>query len=186
MFVYAEHALGAGQAHGLTPFRLSSLMGASQAAVVLTWVCVISYFQPMFRAWPKMGPSAKLRQMDYEDGLIPFDPSLGIRQLHNVILHYVPLVVVCCGHAMAFFAMLGERGAVSASMLKGVQVLVVFGLSSLLFCDPSAGPGGSECATPAKTFAVLLVSASLTAFYRVDPPRLKRPLPVSPEVLAKV
>ena len=90
---------------------------------------------------------------------------------------------------MAFFAMLGDRGAVSASMLKGVQVLVVFGASSLLFCDPAGGPSGSDsCATPAKTAAVLLVSFSLTAFYSVDPPRLKAstPLPVSPEVLAKV
>ena len=41
MFVYAEHALKACAKDGLTPFRLSSLMGAAEAAALAAYVALV-------------------------------------------------------------------------------------------------------------------------------------------------
>ena len=151
MFVYAEHALKACAKDGLTPFRLSSLMGAAEAAALAAYVALV-----VARSGAPVDPRAALA--------------------------YAPLVLVDCAHALSFFATLGDRGAVSASMLKGVQVLVVFSASAVLSCDPPARVAG--CASPAKAGAVAAVVAALALFHGRDPPKLHRadspPAPPSP------
>ena len=151
MFVYAEHALKACAKDGLTPFRLSSLMGAAEAAALAAYVALV-----VARSGAPVDPRAALA--------------------------YAPLVLVDCAHALSFFATLGDRGAVSASMLKGAQVLVVFSASAVLSCDPPARVAG--CASPAKAGAVAAVVAALALFHGRDPPKLHRadspPAPPSP------
>lgn len=87
-----------------------------------------------------------------------------------VVGAYAPLVLVDGLHALSFFATLGERGAVSAAMLKGVQVCFVFVALSVLSCDEASGAG---CATPAKAAGVAVVVTGLALFYAKEPPRLR-------------
>jgi hypothetical protein len=87
-----------------------------------------------------------------------------------VAVAYAPLILIDGLHALSFFATLGERGAVSAAMLKGVQVVFVFVASSVLSCDEASGAG---CATPAKAAGVTIVVAGLALFYAKEPPRLR-------------
>ena len=114
MFVYAEHALAdkSAKAAGLTPFRLSSCMGAAETIVLAVFVSL---------------------QVTYD-----------AERLNTVAVAYAPLILIDGLHALSFFATLGERGAVSAAMLKGVQVVFVFIASSVLSCDTESGAG---CAT---------------------------------------
>ena len=91
-------------------------------------------------------------------------------RMTNVAVAYAPLVMIDGLHALSFFATLGERGAVSAAMLKGVQVVFVFAASSMLSCDQESGAG---CATPAKAAGVAIVVAGLALFYAKEPPRLR-------------
>ena len=91
-------------------------------------------------------------------------------RMSNVAVAYAPLILIDSLHALSFFATLGERGAVSAAMLKGVQVVFVFVASSVLSCDQESGAG---CATPAKAAGVAIVVAGLALFYAKEPPRLR-------------
>jgi len=91
-------------------------------------------------------------------------------RMSNVAVAYAPLILIDGLHALSFFATLGERGAVSAAMLKGVQVVFVFVASSVLSCDQESGAG---CATPAKAAGVAIVVAGLALFYAKEPPRLR-------------
>ena len=75
---------------------------------------------------------------------------------------YGLLVCVDAAHAFAFFATLGEHGAVSAALLKGAQLILVYATGSVLFCDPVSRAG---CATPCKTAAVASVALALALFY---------------------
>ena len=88
----------------------------------------------------------------------------------SILQTYAPLILIDGLHALSFFATLGERGAVSAAMLKGVQVVFVFAASSVLSCDTESGAG---CATPAKAAGVAIVVAGLALFYAKEPPRLR-------------
>ena len=76
----------------------------------------------------------------------------------TVAVAYAPLILIDGLHALSFFATLGERGAVSAAMLKGVQVVFVFVASSVLSCDTESGAG---CATPAKAAPSLMATVAL-------------------------
>ena len=87
-------------------------------------------------------------------------------RMTTVAVAYAPLILIDGLHALSFFATLGERGAVSAAMLKGVQVVFVFVASS----DQESGAG---CATPAKAAGVAIVVAGLALFYAKEPPRLR-------------
>ena len=145
MFVYAEHALKRCARHALTPFRLSSLMGAVEALAIAAWIAAV---------------------------VVAGGDDFALGDYALVLRAYAPLVLVDALHALSFFATLGEKGAVSASMLKGVQVLVVFAASNVLSCDPARG--GAGCATPAKTAAVVVVVAALALFYARDPPKMAR------------
>ena len=91
-------------------------------------------------------------------------------RMSNVAVAYAPLILIDGLHALSFFATLGERGAVSAAMLKGVQVVFVFVASSVLSCDHESGAG---CATTAKAAGVAIVVAGLALFYAKEPPRLR-------------
>jgi len=91
-------------------------------------------------------------------------------RMTTVAVAYAPLILIDGLHALSFFATLGERGAVSAAMLKGVQVVFVFAASSVLSCDTESGAG---CATPAKAAGVAIVVAGLALFYAKEPPRLR-------------
>jgi len=145
MFVCADRAL---TAHGdLSPFALASIMGASEAALVIVFNAGMlarrSAFLPMQHGGATVG------------------------------IAYALLVAVDAAHALAFFATLGHRGATAASLLKGVQVVSVFGVTSLL-CDVATGQG---CATPQKGAGVLLVVFGLACFHRYD----KAPSPEAAE-----
>jgi hypothetical protein len=158
VYVYAEHALQGGARRGLTPFRLSSLMGFAEAIVLGVWVAAS----------------------------LAADPALRPASYGRVLRNYAPLAAVDAAHALAFFATIGEKGAVAAAMLKGVQVALVFAASAALGCDPATGAG---CATPAKTAAVTLVVAGLGLFHSRPPPQLKAasppPSPPSPPPKAR-
>ena len=83
-------------------------------------------------------------------------------RMTTVAVAYAPLILIDGLHALSFFATLGERGAVSAAMLKGVQVVFVFVERPLATTASGAG-----CATPAKAAGV----AASSPAWRSSTPR---------------
>ena len=140
MFVYAEHALA----------------DKSAKAAGLT----------PFRLSSCMGFAETMVLGTYVALQVTYDAE----RMTAVAVAYAPLILIDGLHALSFFATLGERGAVSAAMLKGVQVVFVFAASSVLSCDTESGAG---CATPAKAAGVAIVVAGLALFYAKEPPRLR-------------
>lgn len=123
----------------LTPFELSTAMGTSQSLVLIAWSSLCVAF---------------------------FD--LGVARPLYALKGYAALAVVDAAHALSFFATLGDRGALSASLLKGVQIVLVYVASQLLFqCYSDGRP--LEClaqrAATAKSAAVALVVLALVVFY---------------------
>merc|ERR1712097_61337 len=71
---------------------------------------------------------------------------------------YVGLVLVNAVHALAFFTMLSDIGAVGSALMKGVQAVSVFTLSATFFCNYES----SQCFSPLKatSMGVVLVGTS--------------------------
>lgn len=141
MFVLAERAINS--AH-ISPFQLSTAMGAVEASILTIW----SWFT-----------------------FFGLDKAL-IRRPAYALVGYAGLAVVDSLHALSFFATLGRRGAVSASLLKGVQIVLVYAVSQLLLRCYDLGIlrlgclGQGLCSL--KSAAVALVVAGLALFYHGD------------------
>ena len=73
---------------------------------------------------------------------------------------YLVLAATNALHAAAFFSILDSLGAVASGVLKGVQMLVVFIASDLLFCAADR----SECVTAKKSACVAVVFAGLVLY----------------------
>jgi len=63
-------------------------------------------------------------------------------------------------HAGAFFFLLAQIGAISASVLKAVQAVAVFVLAHVLFC----GKDPAQCITGLKSIALLVVLAGVYVY----------------------
>ena len=98
------------------------------------------------------------------------DASFTRRYLRNIRKHhstpqrvfsiYACLWAADLVHALAHYAILESAGAVAVALSRGVQMLLVVGLSALVFCD--ADP--AQCATPLKVVSVSNVAVGI-AFY---------------------
>ena len=64
-------------------------------------------------------------------------------------------------HTLAFFAVLKASGPVFSALLKAIQTVCVFGLSSILFCSSEAP---SQCATWGKSLSVLVLVVGLVVY----------------------
>ena len=76
------------------------------------------------------------------------------------LAYYGVLACINAVHAASFFALLESLGAITSGVLKGLQMLVVFAASDLLFCASD----GSECVTVAKSSCVAIVFAGLVLY----------------------
>jgi hypothetical protein len=75
---------------------------------------------------------------------------------------YLALVLLQSFHAAAFFTLLEGVGATSSGVLKGLQTVVVFLASGVLFCASDQ----RECVTSPKAACVTVVSLGLVAYGR--------------------
>lgn len=150
----------------LSAYQLSTAMGGVETLALAAWSCFVIY------------------------GLGAVRISQPLAILHG----YGMLSCVDALHALSFFATLGSRGAVSASLLKGVQIILVYSTSQLLFpCYEEPGArqkfaciGGR--AVSRKSTAVVLVMVALIIFY-TDIDRfgaIKRPVQKIAKVLGIV
>ena len=73
-------------------------------------------------------------------------------------------------HALAHYAILETAGAVAVALSRGVQMLLVVGLSALVFCD--ADP--AQCASPLKVVSVSNVAVGIAFYARGARARARR------------
>lgn len=127
----------------LSAYQLSTAMGGVESAALAAWSCFTMF------------------------GLGAVRVTQPLAILHG----YGTLSCVDALHALSFFATLGSRGAVSASLLKGVQIILVFSTSQLLFpCYDKVGPRQKiacigDRAISRKSSAVALMVVALIIFY---------------------
>eukprot|EP00616_Rhizochromulina_sp_CCMP1243_P009241 CAMPEP_0118981754 /NCGR_PEP_ID=MMETSP1173-20130426/31230_1 /TAXON_ID=1034831 /ORGANISM="Rhizochromulina marina cf, Strain CCMP1243" /LENGTH=412 /DNA_ID=CAMNT_0006932199 /DNA_START=13 /DNA_END=1247 /DNA_ORIENTATION=- len=94
------------------------------------------------------------------DAPMPFPPS-------NVLVLYPLLTFFQAVHAASFFYILGNFGSVTTGVLKGLQMVVVFLASDVLFCSADE----SDCVTASKFACVVLVVLGLLTYSWADPQR---------------
>lgn len=138
MFVLGERAIDAGH---ISPFELSSAMGFVEASLLALWSFLVATFAPEAFGQAQFGDDA--------------------------FKGYSVLATVDALHALSFFATLGRRGAVSASLLKGVQIVLVYAASKLVFgCrDHTLNCFCNQLMTM-QSAAVAAVVVALTIFYK--------------------
>jgi hypothetical protein len=78
----------------------------------------------------------------------------------SILFIYACLVLCNFAHAATFFTLIRAVGAVTSAVLKGLQVVCVFIFSAVVFCERQA----SQCATPTKALAMLLVVTGLVIY----------------------
>jgi len=114
------------------------------------WSCVLGLIESVFMLfWVTFVSFTFGFQENGADG----EASVGVVDVKAIIPGLIFLVIVDAFHAAAFFALLQEIGAVGSALLKGVQTVLVVGLSALLFCPYEV----SQCPTKDKIVSTLLV-----------------------------
>ena len=77
-----------------------------------------------------------------------------------IVSTYIVLTMVNYIHCICFFNILGHFGATTTGVLKGVQTVLVFGLSHIAFCKIQA----SQCFSNVKLLSLIIVLIGVT-FY---------------------
>mmetsp|Transcript_16419 Transcript_16419/g.19176 ORF Transcript_16419/g.19176 Transcript_16419/m.19176 type:complete len:389 (-) Transcript_16419:340-1506(-) len=109
----------------ISPFLLCAIMGQLETICLIFWNTVLI-------------------------GLYGFTSLYTVTS--SVLCCYMILVLSNAVHALAFFAMLGQLGAVSTGILKGILSVLVMGFSSLFFCQFEK----SQCLTPIKALSLIV------------------------------
>lgn len=98
---------------------------------------------------------------------IPNFQTLIVDQIivHNgsvraIFLSYIGLIIINFVHAFCFFHLLGQIGATTTGVLKGVQTVIVFIVSHLAFCSLQY----SQCFTFQKGISVVVVVAGVMGY----------------------
>eukprot|EP00594_Rhizosolenia_setigera_P020548 CAMPEP_0178979530 /NCGR_PEP_ID=MMETSP0789-20121207/25892_1 /TAXON_ID=3005 /ORGANISM="Rhizosolenia setigera, Strain CCMP 1694" /LENGTH=194 /DNA_ID=CAMNT_0020669643 /DNA_START=130 /DNA_END=714 /DNA_ORIENTATION=- len=77
---------------------------------------------------------------------------------NNSVTHaffgFISLVFISAIHAFAFFRLLKNLGAVASALLKGIQAIVVIGISAVFYCGPT---NPEQCLTMTKFMSAFVV-----------------------------
>ena len=132
-YIISEIILTTFQASGITPFRLSSMMGMFGLAVFGFWQVI--YTLPRFQV-------------------------LVVDEIHRhggvlwvIALSYALLVACSLIHAISFFSLIKRVGSTTTGVLKGLQSVLTFVLSHYFFCAIQA----SQCFSNTKGISLGLV-----------------------------
>ena len=83
-------------------------------------------------------------------------------QTIKILIGITTLTISNLFHTMAFFAVLSKTGPVFSALLKAIQTICVFILSSIFFC--SADGIQTQCATIGKALAVVVLTSGLAVY----------------------
>lgn len=134
MFVYTEHFVK--EQHVMSPIAWGATLGAVESAALGAW-CAVCY--ALFG---------------------PFHLGAGAASASALWLDAFALVIINALHAASFFKLIGDLGATSSSLMKGVQTVLVCCVSTVLFC----GVDEAQCPTVLKAASVLLVVSGIVVY----------------------
>lgn len=77
-----------------------------------------------------------------------------------VVVIYVLIGVSSYAHNISYFVMMSDVGAVTTGVLSSVRAVLIFGLSSIMYCNNDA----TQCYTGMKAVATLLVALGVVLF----------------------
>mmetsp|Transcript_11722 Transcript_11722/g.19093 ORF Transcript_11722/g.19093 Transcript_11722/m.19093 type:complete len:344 (-) Transcript_11722:743-1774(-) len=130
-FVYNERVI---KGMGVSPFHLCSQIGKVEVCILLVYNFVlICLYGPTYL---------------YLEGVNDAGSTVS-----SVIWSYLGLIMTNMVHALAFFSMLGQLGAVSTGILKSVLAVSVFSFAAIFYCSIDA----SQCLTPFKAASMVIV-----------------------------
>lgn len=130
----------------------SCCIGSLETCFMITWVAVgVSVFGFDHGAATNMNASSNID--DESASMSPISKS-------KMAMCFVGLVFVNAVHACAFFALLKNIGSVASALLKGVQAIVVVGLSALLYCPSDE----TECLTWSKSISAMVVLSGVLGY----------------------
>ena len=132
-YIISEIILTTFQASGITPFRLSSIMGMFGLAVFGFWQVI--YTLPRFQV-------LVVDEVHRHGGV-----------LWVIVLSYALLVACSLIHAISFFSLIKRLGSTTTGVLKGLQSVLTFVLSHYFFCAIQA----SQCFSNTKGISLGLV-----------------------------
>lgn len=130
-FVFNERVI---KVTKVAPFELCAKIGAAETALLLLY-------------------TAFLLATNDADALYLAPVRAAGATVGAVVVGYGLLVFINAMHALAFFAMLGQLGAVSTGVLKAVLAVLIFTFAAVFFCENQA----SQCFSPFKAGSMLLV-----------------------------
>jgi len=144
MFVYSELSI---KQAGIDMFVLCASMGFIETVVLVCWNL------GLFAVW---GPSLYMPE-----------EQVGVEQHAGLVASPAQLVVLYSAltlnnavHAWAFFHMLERVGAVTSAVMKGVQLVLVFGFSFFFFCQLQT----TQCFSWTKAAGVATVTTGLLVY----------------------
>jgi len=85
-----------------------------------------------------------------------------------ILSSYAMISLSALGHSWAFYKLLVEVGCVSTGLLQSLRAVVVFFVSSALFCSVQE----IQCLTPAKVLSSLIVVSGTIFYSSIEPTKL--------------
>ena len=79
---------------------------------------------------------------------------------HQAVIGFLALILIDAVHAVCFFTLLKNLGAVASALLKGVQAIVVVALSAMFYCPTEK----SQCLTWIKAISAIIVLSGVTGY----------------------
>ena len=135
----------------IAPRSLSYELGRIQLAMMLAWYGVLGLHDAFLQ-----GPDAPARRIDVS--------WLLSTQFIVAVAMYAFLVLLNAVKAVAFFDMMGSVGSVASAVMKGVQTVLTYVFSAVLFCKYQQ----SQCFTVPKGVSVVVVLCG-TLLYGLSP-----------------
>jgi len=80
--------------------------------------------------------------------------------LYVVLLLYLLIVVSSYVHNISYFVMMSDVGAVATGVLSSVRAVLIFGLSSIMYCNIDS----TQCYTGMKAMSTVLVALGVLLF----------------------
>mmetsp|Transcript_13625 Transcript_13625/g.26310 ORF Transcript_13625/g.26310 Transcript_13625/m.26310 type:complete len:347 (-) Transcript_13625:127-1167(-) len=140
-YVFNERVI---KTHNVSPFVLCSQMGAVEASLLAIYnLGLITVYGSDFL---------------YLDSIRATGTSSS-----DVAIGYLALMFMDSLHALSFFAMLGQLGAVTTGVLKSLLAVSVFSFAAIFFCDKEA----TQCFSVMKAASLLVVLFG-SAAYRIS------------------
>jgi len=148
--------------------------GGHDAAVTgLIWSCCLGSLETCFMtAWVSIGiwmygfddESSDASDESSSSSSASASASASEQQplhIHTMAIGgFLGLVLIASVHAAAFFTLLKNMGAVASALLKGVQAIVVVGLSAMFYCPTEK----SQCLTWIKSLSAIIVLSGVMGY----------------------